>query len=95
MLLRLSGVPNGYKFGFDKIILVMDYEIARHLFHHFYGKEVSYEGYMNKYMNKYLNTLHYSYSIREKAHRQVRQKNFDISKTEEVLSLDQSLSCDT
>lgn len=91
MLLRLSGVPNGYKFGFDKIILVMDYEIARHLFHHFYGKEVNYEG----YMNKYLNTLHYSYSIREKAHRQVRPKNFDISKTEEVLSLDQSLSSDT
>ena len=46
-------------------------------------------------MNKYLNTLPYSYSIREEAHRQVRLKNFDISKTEEVLSLDQSLSSDT
>ena len=39
-----SEVPNGNKFGFDKIILVMDYEIARHLFHHFYGKEANYEG---------------------------------------------------
>lgn len=86
-----SEVPNGNKFGFDKIILVMDYEIARHLFHHFYGKEANYDG----YMNKFLNTLPYSYSIREEAHRQVRQKIFDICKTEEVLSLDQSLSSET
>lgn len=85
-----SEVPNGNKFGFDKIILVMDYEIARHLFHHFYGKEANYEG----YMNKFLNTLPYSYSIKEEAHRQVRQKILDICKTEEVLSLDQKLSSD-
>ena len=86
-----SEVPHGNKFGFDKIILVMDYEIARHLFHHFYGKEANYEG----YMNKFLNTLPFSYSIKEEAHRQVRQKILDICKTEEVLSLDQSLSSDT
>ena len=86
-----SEVPHGNKFGFDKIILVMDYEIARHLFHHFYGKEANYDGYMNKFQN----TLPYSYSIREEAHWQVRQKIFDICKTEEVLSLDQSLSSDT
>lgn len=86
-----SEVPHGNKFGFDKIILVMDYEIARHLFHHFYGKEANYEG----YMNKFLNTLPYSYSIREEAHRQVRQKIFNICRTEEVLSLDQNLSSDT
>lgn len=85
-----SAVPHGNKFGFDKIILVMDYEIARHLFHHFYGKEANYEG----YMNKFLNTLPYSYSIKEEAHRQVRQKILDICKTEEVFSLDQKLSSD-
>ena len=85
-----SEVPNGNKFGFDKIILVMDYEIAKHLFHHFYGKEANYEG----YMNKFLNTLPYSYSIKEEAHRQVRRKIFEICKTDEVLSLDQKLSSD-
>lgn len=85
-----SEVPNGNKFGFDKIILVMDYEIARHLFHHFYGKEANYEG----YMNKFLNTLPYSYSIKEEAHRQVRQKILDICKTGVFLSLDQKLSND-
>lgn len=85
-----SEVPHGNKFGFDKIILVMDYEIAKHLFHHFYGKEANYEG----YMNKFLNTLPFSYSIKGEAHRQVRQKILDICKTEEVLSLDQKLSND-
>ena len=83
-----SEVPNGNKFGFDKIILVMDYEIAKHLFHHFYGKEANYEG----YMNKFLNTLPFSYSIKEEAHRQVRQKILDICKTGVFLSLDQKLS---
>lgn len=83
-----SDVPHGNKFGFDKIILVMDYEIAKHLFHHFYGKEANYEG----YMNKFLNTLPYSYSIKEEAHRQVRQKILDICKTGVFLSLDQKLS---
>lgn len=83
-----SEVPNGNKFGFDKIILIMDYEIARHLFHHFYGKEANYEG----YMNKFLNTLPYSYSIKEEAHRQVRQKILDICKTGVFLSLDHKLS---
>lgn len=83
-----SEVPNGNKFGFDKIILVMDYEIAKHLFHHFYGKEANYEG----YMNKFLNTLPYSYSIREEAHRQVRQKILDICKTGLFLSLGHKLS---
>lgn len=83
-----SEVPNGNKFGFDKIILVMDYEIAKHLFHHFYGKEANYEG----YMNKFLNTLPFTYSIKEEAHRQVRQKILDICKTGVFLSLDQKLS---
>lgn len=83
-----SEFPNGNKFSFDKIILVMDYEIAKHLFHHFYGQEANYEG----YMNKFLNTLPYSYSIKEEAHRQVRQKILDICKTGVFLSLDQKLS---
>ena len=73
-----SEAPHGNKFGFDKIILVMDYEIARHLFHHFYGKEANYEG----YMNKFLNTLPFRYSIKEEAHRQVEAKLLDICKTD-------------
>lgn len=65
-----SHVPHGNKFGFDKIILVMDYEIAKHLFHHFYGKEANYEG----YMNKFLNTLPFKFSISYEAQKQVENK---------------------
>ena len=83
-----SEFSNGNKFGFDKIILVMDYEIARHLFHHFYGKEANYDG----YMNKFLNTLPFSYSIKEEAHRQVEAKLLNICKTDEVLGVVQQLA---
>ena len=76
-----SEVPHGNKFGFDKIILVMDYEIARHLFHHFYGKEANYEG----YMNKFLNTLPFRYSIREVAQTVVSNELTHIFETKEIL----------
>ena len=40
------------KFGFDNIVLVMDYETTEHIFHHFYGKEACYEGYMSKFLSR-------------------------------------------
>lgn len=75
--------PHGNKFGFDKIILVMDYEIAKHLFHHFYGKEANYEG----YMNKFLNTLSFKFSISQEAKRQVSDRLTQIFGTPDVLKL--------
>ena len=78
-----SEVPHGNKFGFDKIILVMDYEIAKHLFHHFYGKEANYEG----YMNKFLNTLPFKFSISQEAKRQVSDRLTQIFSTSDVLNL--------
>lgn len=77
-----SEVHNGNKFGFHKIILVMDYEIARHLFHHFYGKEANYDG----YMNKFLNTLPYKFSISEEAQKQVENKLIRTFGTSDVLN---------
>ncbi len=38
------------KFGFDNIVLVMDYETTEHIFHHFYGTEANYPGYMSKFL---------------------------------------------
>ena len=76
-----SEIPHGNKFGFDKIILVMDYEIAKHLFHHFYGQEANYEG----YMNKFLNTLPFRYSIREVAQTAVSNELTHIFETKEIL----------
>ncbi|MFV0586902.1 hypothetical protein [Bacteroides reticulotermitis] len=48
---RDSCKPN--KFGADNIITVFDYEVTAHLFHHFYGKEANYSGYINKFMAHY------------------------------------------
>lgn len=61
---------NENKFGFDKIILVMDYDITRHLFHHFYGINANYDGYMNKFMS----STPFRFSITEAAQMQVRQR---------------------
>ncbi len=37
------------KFGFDKIIIVCDIENIRSIFHHKYGMNTNFEGYINKY----------------------------------------------
>lgn len=37
------------KFGFDNIITVFDYNKTKHIFHHFYGLEANYHGYINKF----------------------------------------------
>lgn len=77
-----SGNSNGNKFGFDKVILVMDYEIARHIFHHFYGNEANYEG----YMNKFLNSIPFHFSIIKEAHKQVEDKLVSIVEFSEVMN---------
>lgn len=41
--------PN--KFGFDKIILVGDVQNIQHIFHHKYGKDTDFRGYINKFFS--------------------------------------------
>lgn len=40
---------NSNKFGFDNIITVFDYNTTENIFHHFYGKDANYSGYINKF----------------------------------------------
>lgn len=40
-------LPN--KFGFDNIITVFDYDKTKNIFHHFYGQQANYEGYIKKF----------------------------------------------
>ena len=47
------------KFGFSYIVAVMDYDVTKQIFHHFYGDAANYDGYMSKFMSKYV----YYYSI--------------------------------
>lgn len=37
------------KFGFDKIIIVSDYQNIKNIFHHRYGVDVDFDGYINKF----------------------------------------------
>ncbi|MCB9197532.1 MAG: hypothetical protein H6600_03675 [Flavobacteriales bacterium] len=46
---HIYGNDTGNKFGFDRIILVCDYENLRHIYEYRYGKKVDFTGYINKY----------------------------------------------
>lgn len=65
---------NTNKFGFDNIIAVLDYETTEHIFHHFYGAQANYKGYMSKFMSSYP----FRYSITEVA----RDQLFEYMKKE-------------
>ena len=58
---------NTNKFGFDNIVAVLDYDTTEHIFHHFYGAQANYKGYMSKFMSSYP----FEYSITKVAHEQL------------------------
>lgn len=64
------------KFGFSNIILVLDYDVTGKIFHHFYGPDANYEGYMSKFIDHGI----FKFSINEAAHNE-----FDKYLTEECL----------
>ncbi len=51
---------NENKFGFSKVIIVGDYENIKKIFHHKYGEDTDFQGYMDKFFSirpyEYLNT---------------------------------------
>ena len=54
----IDGLKN--KFGFDKVVMVLDEDSTRHIFCHFYGDKANYLGYISKFITH--NTFHYSIS---------------------------------
>lgn len=60
---------NTNKFGFDNIVAVLDYEITRHIFYHFYSKDANYDGYMAKFICQNI----FEYSIIQEARNQLMQ----------------------
>ena len=55
------------KFGFDNIVAVLHYYTTEHVFHHFYGEQADYSGYMAKF---YCHNI-FEYSIKSAAHKQL------------------------
>lgn len=58
---------NANKFGFRNVVLVMDYDATKNIFHHFYGKEANYEGYIRKFSTE----PPFTFSILDEAKKQV------------------------
>lgn len=48
------------KFGFDKVIMVLDNDTTQHIFSHFYGEQANYLGYISKFIEH--NVFYYSIS---------------------------------
>ena len=46
------------KFGFDKVVMVLDYYTTKWIFSHFYGEQANYQGYIDKFISH--NVFHYS-----------------------------------
>lgn len=42
----------GNKFGVDNIVVCLDYDNLKNIFHHFYGHKACFEGYINKFSDK-------------------------------------------
>lgn len=78
------------KFGFDYIITVFDYSTTEHIFHHFYGSEANYRGYMNKFMS--INPFNYSIlDVARKYFYDFLQKKCLISQDDFIKAKDYSL----
>ena len=60
----------GNKFGFNNIVLVMDYDVTKHIFHHFYGSGACYEGYMSKFLSR----EPFRYSIQQEMVKEIEDK---------------------
>ena len=51
----------GNKFGFDKIVLVLNYKNLEHIYYHFYGKEATFDGYIDKFCS----SNYFEYSLQQ------------------------------
>lgn len=81
---ELDQLPN--KFGFSKVVFVMDADGTENIYKHFYGATSSYKGYMSKFLSKRV----FRYSIIDYAHQLLMHHvnvtcSFDIGKLITIL----------
>ncbi len=74
---RVNILPDEYdcnqqnnKFNLDKIIVVCDYNNIEKIFHHFYGKETDFEGYINKFST----TKPFHYSLKKNVQKYITKR---------------------
>ena len=71
----------GNKFGVDNIVVCLDYDNLKHIFHHFYGPKACFDGYINKFSDKGI----FYYSL----HEQVQQ--FYMNELSRVTGMDNNV----
>lgn len=62
------------KFGFDNIVLVLDYEMTEHIYNHYNGDNSGYQGYMAKFMSSYPFRFSISETARAKVYEYIERK---------------------
>lgn len=77
----------GNKFGFHNIVLVMDYDVTKHIFHHFYGDGACYEGYMSKFLSR----EPFRYSIQQEMVKEIEEKLANVIGFPNILVIFDSL----
>jgi hypothetical protein len=65
---------NQNKFGFDNIVIVLDYDVTDSIFHHMYGDKANYPGYMSKFLSSYPFTFSISQVAYTKVYKFIEQK---------------------
>jgi hypothetical protein len=64
------------KFGFDKVIFVCDIENIRHMFHHRFGAEVDFTGYIDKFYSLEIFKFDIKKHLNNLAHNLLKSKEF-------------------
>lgn len=67
------------KFGFDKVIVVADYDNIHGIFSHFYGKKAHFEGYIDKFYNGNRYELSFEKSIEAQLHTKLNEITIEYS----------------
>lgn len=65
----------GNKFGLDNIVLVVDFDNLKRIYHHFYGIHTDFKG----YISKFLSSIPFNYSLEAQKNRYVLRKLSEIT----------------
>lgn len=67
---KAGGSLLGNKFDLDKVVVVLDYNNMKHIFHHFYGEDTDFNGYISKFTS----SIPFYYSLAETRRRYIKQE---------------------
>lgn len=76
-----NGILVGNKFDLDNVVMVVDYGNARHIFHHFYGDDSDFNGYISKFTS----STPFFYSLSENRQQFIKQEVIRVTNASEKM----------